>query len=148
MNRDLLPFAGSLVLALILGITLGEIHGRLWTIQKRPIVFTEDMRPKIPVVIINDISNGTINGTMTGTVRVFGGEEILHPQHGSFSIPLDSLKRVVAVSIPDGMKFVASKNGKKYYPVSSKSGMKIVQKNRIYFPDSKSAEARGLIPGK
>jgi hypothetical protein len=46
-------------------------------------------------------------------------------------------------TIPDGMKFVASSKGKKYYPVFSASGNRITPKNRLYFRTAKEAEIAG-----
>jgi ribosomal protein L9 len=48
------------------------------------------------------------------------------------------------VVVPEGMKFVASKSGKKYYAVDSAQGKKIKGDNRVYFKDAAEAEAAGL----
>ncbi|PIQ75982.1 30S ribosomal protein S1 [Candidatus Peregrinibacteria bacterium CG10_big_fil_rev_8_21_14_0_10_49_24] len=40
--------------------------------------------------------------------------------------------------------FVASKSGKKYYPVDSVQGKKVKEENRVYFKDEKEAEKAGF----
>jgi hypothetical protein len=49
----------------------------------------------------------------------------------------------VTVPVPPGMRFVASKKGKKYHAVDSASGERIAPENRVYFPDAASAERAG-----
>lgn len=44
---------------------------------------------------------------------------------------------------PEGAKFVASKDGKKFYSVDSAGGKKIKAEKRIYFKDEKEAEEAG-----
>ena len=41
-------------------------------------------------------------------------------------------------------EFVASKSGKKYYPLNSAQGKKIKEENRLYFKDEKAAKAAGF----
>ena len=41
-------------------------------------------------------------------------------------------------------EFVASKSGKKYYPLNSAQGKKIKEENRLYFKDEKTAKAAGF----
>jgi hypothetical protein len=62
--------------------------------------------------------------------------------------PLAGLKNVVTVTVPAGMKYVASKNGKYYYPVESVAGEKIVPANRVYFASEGDAEAAGFAAGR
>jgi hypothetical protein len=45
----------------------------------------------------------------------------------------------------EGMKFVASKQGKKYYPVGSAQAENLKPENRLYFPDAAAAEAAGYV---
>ncbi|MBI3816828.1 S1 RNA-binding domain-containing protein, partial [Candidatus Peregrinibacteria bacterium] len=42
-----------------------------------------------------------------------------------------------------GAAFVASKTGKKFYPIASAAGKKIKEENRIYFKNEKESEAAG-----
>ncbi len=48
-----------------------------------------------------------------------------------------------AVEIPEGMKYVASKAGKKYYEVESASGKKIKADKRVYFKTEDEAKEAG-----
>lgn len=41
-------------------------------------------------------------------------------------------------------KFVASKNGTKYYPIGCKSASRIKQENKVYFESEDEAELAGL----
>ena len=47
---------------------------------------------------------------------------------------------------PAGMHFVASRRGKKYYPVGSPAAAALKPENRVYFPDAAAAEDAGFIP--
>ncbi len=47
------------------------------------------------------------------------------------------------ISVPEGMLFVASNTGKKYYAVESAQGHKIKEENRVYFKTEKEAEEAG-----
>jgi hypothetical protein len=144
MKRDLVFFIGALLFAIVLGGLIGEIHGRSWTFGNVVPLVISDTRPRIPTVTIQDISDGIIHGHVTDHVRIFGGDHAVVTSSGAFSIPLTHLTKIVAVTIPAGMKFVASKNGKKYYPVSSPSGSRIALKNRVYFASAEDAEKAGF----
>lgn len=43
-------------------------------------------------------------------------------------------------------KYVASKNGTKYYPIGCKSALRIKEENRVYFADVEEAQNAGLTP--
>lgn len=47
------------------------------------------------------------------------------------------------VEVPEGMNFVASKEGKKFYAVDSASGKKIKAEKRVYFKDEDEAKEAG-----
>lgn len=47
------------------------------------------------------------------------------------------------VSVPNTGQYVASRNGKKYYPVDCKSANRIKSENRVYFATAALAEAAG-----
>jgi hypothetical protein len=44
------------------------------------------------------------------------------------------------------MRFVASRRGKRYYPVSSREGERLVPENRLYFRTAEEAERAGYHP--
>jgi small subunit ribosomal protein S1 len=47
------------------------------------------------------------------------------------------------IEVPEGMQFVASKDGKKYYGVDTAAGKKIKAEKRVYFKDEAEAEEAG-----
>lgn len=47
------------------------------------------------------------------------------------------------VEVPEGMEFVASKEGKKYYAIDSASGKKIKAEKRVYFANEDEAKEAG-----
>ena len=49
-----------------------------------------------------------------------------------------------AAPAPEGAAFVASKTGKKFYPVDSVQGKKIKEENRVYFKTEAEGEAAGF----
>ncbi|MSR86836.1 hypothetical protein EXS70_01540 [Candidatus Peribacteria bacterium] len=139
----------AILFALILGMLLGTIL-RITEQESMPIVLQADARPQIPVVRILGARDGTIFGDTIGNARIFFGGTLIIPNgSGSFQFAArDLLKEVTSVSIPSGMQFVASKRGKKYYPVTSRSAQNLSPVNRIYFPNAAVAEAAGFVPGQ
>ena len=147
MDR-LLTGSGLLVLV---GLSC-YIAGRMISLQQ----FAEpsfrlrpDTRPRIPVVQFEGIQEGNIVGHLRGDVRVFWGDQMMIPDgSGAFRITAEDLllTEEVAVRVPDGMPFVASRNGKKYYPVHARMGERIKPENRRYFPTAEEAENAGFLP--
>lgn len=77
-------------------------------------------------------------------MRFFIGSTLIASGSGSFHAPAASLlKNVITVQVPSGMRYVASKRGKNYYPVDSSTGEGIVPENRIYFETAAEAIAAG-----
>ncbi|MFH0770586.1 MAG: hypothetical protein V1926_04370 [Candidatus Peregrinibacteria bacterium] len=101
----------------------------------------------IPVIAIEGVRNGTLTGTMSGAVRFFLGDQFIIPSpDGTFAVAPDVLfLNRVDVFIPDGMRFVASRRGKKYYSVESAEGSAILPENRVYFRTTGEAEEAGFI---
>jgi hypothetical protein len=99
----------------------------------------------LSVVHIDGIRNGSLVGSVHGDVRLVAGDHVVQPDaSGAFAIhDTQLLTNVVTISIPDGMHFVASKKGKKYYPVDSASAQNLSLDNRVYFPTASAAEAAG-----
>lgn len=108
---------------------------------------THDAGAHVSVVEIDGILNGALTGRMSGSVLMTAGDKPVIPDaNGSFSIRDSSvLTNVVQIDVPDGMRFVASRRGKKYYPVDSADGQRIVPENRVYFPDEADAQRAGFI---
>lgn len=84
-------------------------------------------------------------GVVTGDVRLIARNHLIIPAaSGSFAIADTTLlTNIIEIHIPEGMQFVASKRGKKYYPVHSASAGNLSPANRIYFLSSQAAEAAG-----
>lgn len=143
MNR-FLTLSGLLVLV---GFS-GYLAGRLVTLEQAsepPFVLRPDTRPRVPVVEVLGIREGKVTGKMSGEIRFFWGEEMVIPDgSGAFRLAPDLLVEEIAVAVPDGMSFVASKNGKRYYPVGSPMGERIKPENRRYFRMAVEAEEAGF----
>jgi hypothetical protein len=135
------------MLAVILALVLGFVAGRILTVRqfaRSPITEVQDTRPAVPVFSIDGTEDGNIVGQVTGTLRILVAGTAVEIRPGEdVSIPLSTLPAVVTVEIPEGMRFVASKNGKKYYEVLSAQGKRIIPANRVYFRDEAEAEVAG-----
>jgi hypothetical protein len=150
MQRNLLRrcgIAGTTFLLLLQGYMIGRIAD-VRLASATPVSVIPDPRPPVAVVHINAIRNGLLEGDLTGDVRFFlGGEQVLAESSGAFRVPADVfLRNAVTVTVPRGMYFVASKKGKKYYPVTSSAGERIAPQNRVYFPTAEQAERAGYVP--
>lgn len=140
-----------LIVGLILSLMTGYCTGNTiaeWTGGSSPSfrVITYSGAVNVPVVTINGIRNGKLEGALSGNIRLFAGSHLVLPDgSGSFSIG-DSkiLTNRIEIHIPDGMRFVASKKGKKYYPVESASAGNLSPANRVYFPSAEAAERAGF----
>ncbi|NOS67679.1 MAG: hypothetical protein HOO67_04930 [Candidatus Peribacteraceae bacterium] len=137
----------AIILSLVLGVIIGLIVGTV-SVPVPPTVIRDDTRALIPVVKIDGVEDGLISGSAHGDVRLFLGEKMVLPDgSGSFRVPAgDLLKNVTTVRVPSGMRFVASKRGKKYYPVASATASRLAPANRVYFPDAISAQNAGFLP--
>jgi hypothetical protein len=128
--------------------TFGYALGRIGSIQLEAATFQTTIQTTeptlVPVVTIDGIMNGALEGSLTGNVRLFIGKEQVLGNGGTFSIASPALlKNIISVQIPDGMQFVASRKGTKYYPVSSAQGGGLSPKNRLYFRTAEEAERAG-----
>ncbi len=146
MDR-LLTFFGLIVLV---GLS-GYIAGRMVSLEQfadPPFRLEPDLRPHVPVVQVEGMREGVVRGHISGDVRVFWGDQMILPDgSGAFQIAEDVLlTEEMVVKIPDGMQFVASRKGKKYYSVTSALGERIKPANRVYFPTADEAEASGFLP--
>jgi len=118
-------------------------------IQDVPLKMVEDTRQLVPVVDMEGIKDGKLEGTLKGDVRLFLGNDLILPDgSGAFKVPADSLFiNYVRIAVPEGMQFVSSKRGKNYYPVSSSAGERITPGNRVYFRDEEAAQQAGFKRG-
>lgn len=140
----------SRVLALACAFALG-LSARGWLFQGmdqiEPIRLVSDTRPLVPTVVVEGIRNGRLVGIVRGEARLILGDTVIIPNgSGAFGVPAtELLVNQVAVSVPVGMRFVASRRGKYYYLVTSSAGARLTPENRVYFPDEASAEAAGYV---
>jgi hypothetical protein len=143
--RFFIPAFGlTFIMGLFIGGTLSA-----WTFHPTPhlAVIADETPAPVPVVQIEGIRNGALVGSVTGDVRLIARDRFIPVYHsGSFAIA-DSklLTNIIEIRVPPGMKFIASKRGKKYYPVDSASAAGLTPANRIYFPSAAAAEAAGFV---
>ncbi len=149
MERRTIPwlFLAALLLALILGYLAGRMV-TLLSFQDTPITERSDERAAVPVLHIDGMDGQTLKGRVSGELRINMGTSVIPAKDGPISIPLAGLKNVVTITVPQGMRFVASDKGKYYYPVTSAAGEKIVPGNRVYFENEQQAEAAGFAAGR
>lgn len=110
-----------------------------------PFSIVPDTRSLVPTVIIEGIENGELWGQTRGNMRLFLGQTQVMPDgSGAFRVPAGMLLRDVRViAAPDGMHFIASKKGKRFYPVHSKQAEALAPKNRVYFKTENEARSAG-----
>lgn len=138
------------ILSLLLAALCGGLLGATLTAHRvyapQPVTIKEDIGVDIPVVHIDGILNGTLQGSAEGMVRISAGEEMVTVDaDGRFVIDDRAiLVNRITVQAPPGMRFVASSKGTKYYAVDSSAGQNIVPANRVYFATAEEAEAAGF----
>lgn len=134
----------------LLGLVLlvGYLGGRLLTEVSVPpstIVDVPDTRPSVSIIRLEGVRDGVLRGTMSGEVRFFLGDQLVLPTaSGALHTVVGSFfdDRIV-IAVPNGMRFVASRRGSKYYSVTSQAGADLVPENRMYFRTAADAEAAG-----
>lgn len=118
-----------------------------------PIQITDEENPKIPQVIIQDIQDARVLGTVNKSeIRIVSGDEVAIPdQDLDFSLNIEHLgyigpkRKIITKEVPEWAKFVASKSGKYYYPLDERSLKKLSVKNQVYFATMEEAEAAGKV---
>lgn len=142
---DLAPFIGALLLALVCGYLLGRLITERRSLVVSPMAMRDLSRPPVPTVNLEGVFNGQLKGTMIGEARFFlASKQIVPDQSGAFLVPAGTLlTNQIEITIPAGMRFVASKRGQKYYPVESASASALAPSNRIYFRTAQEAEGAG-----
>lgn len=140
------------IAAFVLTLACGFLTGSAftaWSVRTppAPVIVQDDIPGGMPVVSIEGIRNGRLVGSAAGGVRLSaGGRPVSIGSGGAFAVSdRKVLTNVVTVQVPEGMRYLASSRGKKYYPVDSSSAQNIVSGNRIYFPDEASALRAGYV---
>ncbi len=135
---------GLLALAVLFGYGVGRIVSVEGRASPPLTLYASSGAARLPVVTIDDMQD--LRGSISGNVRVFVGKApVSVDAHGAFTTAAITRgsPSASASPAPAGMRFVASKRGKKYYAAGSKAAAKLSPKNRIYFPDAISAERAG-----
>ena len=141
----LLPLIGALLLAGILGYLIGRTVAVRAAFQASPVQVREQAHPLEPTVVLEGVRDGKVIGSVKGEVRLWIGEKQVFPdEEGKFAAePGPLLVNDISVLTPEGMQFVASKRGEKYYPVRSGEAQRIALENRVYFESALQAEGAG-----
>jgi len=138
----------AFALTLLLGLLTGSVI-TAW-VQPDPVTLevVDDPGSDVAVIHIEGIRDSALIGTASGEVRLFAGDEAVPiTASGTFAIrDAAMLTNIIMIRPPEGMNFVASKRGKKYYPLTSGEGQRIVPENRVYFPTAESARKAGYAP--
>jgi len=133
----------SVIPIFLFALSSGYIIGSRIAIHALPLTIQADTRLPVPTVRIDGVDNGIVHGSIIGNARLVIGSAVL-TQSGKFALDnSDALINTIHIVIPDGMQFVASSRGKKYYPVFSSKGNAISVKNRIYFHTENDAVKAG-----
>lgn len=127
----------------MLALSAGYLHGRTLSHREVGVNILDSPLLTVPTVTVHGIRNSKVLGSISGDVRVFlGNTQLSHT--GSFAVAASELLvNVVDVSIPQGMHYVASRKGQKYYPVQSASANRLKPENRIYFRTELEAQNAG-----
>lgn len=142
---DLAPFLGAILLALICGYLLGRLITERRAFVSTPMQMRDLSRPLVSTVHLDGVYNGQLKGAMLGDARLFlGSEQVMPDQSGAFLVSAGALLiNNIEITVPAGMRFVASKRGQKYYPVESASASALAPANRVYFRTAQEAEGAG-----
>ncbi|PIP65735.1 hypothetical protein COU77_01405 [Candidatus Peregrinibacteria bacterium CG10_big_fil_rev_8_21_14_0_10_49_16] len=142
-----LPFLGVIFLSLTLGYITGRITSFYELRHSTTMTLQPDVRGPIGVVDIQGVEEGNLVGDIQGNARMFlAGKQVIPGENGTFSVSADTLLvNNVWVSVPEGVKYVASVRGKKYYSLDSAAGERIVPQNRVYFYSQREAEDAGYV---
>ena len=146
----------SITLILFIGLTTGYTIGYFHAISKSfPKIKTiAEINPGITTIKLLEVKNGQLIGKISGQkARIaYSSDSFLELEaEDDFAIPLSkiNLKDFYASNaIPDGTKFIASKQGKYYYSILDKKAFNISTKNRLYFKNIDEAEKNGYIQSK
>jgi hypothetical protein len=147
VDPDNLLFLSSVTLAFCVGILSGLLCSFGFRDADVPFVVVGS-GAGVAAVTLDGFRDGLLQGRSVGPVRLFAGNDRIEvASDGSFAIDHPGFHiNEVTIPIPAGMRFVASRRGKKYYSVTSAGGNRIAPENRVYFPNEASAEAAGFSP--
>ena len=137
---------------LLIGFTMGYFQAKAQSFSKIEII--DEVNPGITTIKLLEVKGGKLIGKISGRKArlAYNPDNILElDKESEFEIPLNKIRLkdyYVADTIPEGILYIASKNGKYYYSIVEKKAFNLSQKNRVYFKTSKEAEAKGYLPSK
>lgn len=119
--------------------------------QLPPIRVIPEINPKVPVVEIQEIKDATISGKVnTEKIRFKAGDSVAVPgEDKTFQLDIRPLGFVAKkqpedpAKIPEWAKFVASKRGKYFYALDSRSAKNLSVQNRVFFATEEEAMNAG-----
>ncbi len=144
IDPDTFSLASTIAFTLGTGVLIGLLCAL--AVREVPVAVRSGSGATVVAVTFDGFRDGLLRGRSAGPVRLFAGEEPVDvAPDGSFAFDHPGFHiEEVTVHVPDGMRFMASRKGKKYYPVTSAAGERIAPANRVYFPDEASARAAGF----
>ena len=148
LPAELVAWYASMALALGIGAFSGAVFAFFLRADMHPPRIVDGVAAGEASVVLEGFRDGALRGRSAGRVRLFVENDAIETDsEGRFGIvhPAFGIEQV-SVPVPPGMRFVASKNGKKYYNVDSAAGERIAPQNRVYFADEAAAKAAGFRP--
>jgi hypothetical protein len=144
IDPETLSLASTVAFTLAAGVLIGLVCAL--AVREVPIAVRSGCGATVVAVTFDGFRDGLLRGRSAGPVRLFAGEEPVEvAPDGSFAFDHPGFHiEEVTVPVPAGMRFVASRKGKKYYSVTSAAGERIAPANRVYFPDEAAARAAGF----
>lgn len=138
---------GWSVFSVGIGFFVGILGGFWYGIQSAgdaTIIQTQEKK-MIPVLSFSQIENGILMGTSTAEIRIeISNDSVEVTQQGSFAIPITAiLPMIQKIPSPQGKNWVASRSGKKYYPLDSPSAFLLTPKNRMFYATEQEAKNDG-----
>ena len=100
----------------------------------------------VPIITLEKIENGVLFVShKEAQVRVqLPNDDIFVANEQTLQIPIaDILPMLNILPAPQGMKFVASKRGTKYWPLDSPQAFLLSPKNRVFYGSREEAENDG-----
>ncbi|MBI5414460.1 hypothetical protein HZA38_03005 [Candidatus Peregrinibacteria bacterium] len=146
----LIFLSGSLF---VLGFSAGTLNEKLKKSKSASgISFSPQIHAEIPLFTFEKIENGILYGKHEGQESRFivgKDEEIfsVHDEEFSFSV-VSILPNLKMIPAPQGMRFVGSSRGSKFWPLDAPEAALITPKNRIFFQSADDAVKKGYKKGK
>ncbi len=141
-----------LLAAMVAGILMGIAYEQWQLTKTREPIEIGDFSDEISLLHFDTIENGILKGRLEGEgarVVVRDAAEVYSIFPGEFSVPVtEILPLLKTIPSPEGMAFVASKNGKYFYPLDSVGAASISVRNRIFFSNQESAKKAGFVQKK